>query len=47
MSLSYLDGDGEQAEIPLTEVEAKCEEGILVDDTQVSWAGAAVHGCVG
>eukprot|EP01043_Picozoa_sp_COSAG02_P036085 COSAG02_NODE_2623_length_8399_cov_21.197590_3_plen_47_part_00 len=36
MSLSYLDGDGEQVEIPLSEVEAKCEEGILVDDTQVS-----------
>ena len=36
MSLSYLDADGEQVEIPLSEVEAKCEDGILVDDTQVS-----------
>ena len=35
MSLSYLDANGEQQELPLSEVEAKCEEGVLEDSTQV------------
>ena len=35
MSLTYLDADGEQQEIPLADVEAKCEDGVLVDSTQV------------
>jgi hypothetical protein len=47
MSLSYLDDDGEQVEIPLSEVEAKCEEGVLEDGTQVSGVGTVVNGYVG
>jgi hypothetical protein len=35
MSLSYQDAEGEQQEIPLSDVEAACEAGTLVDTTQV------------
>lgn len=44
MSLTYVDAEGESQEILLSEVEDRCEDGTLVESTQVRgrWCAASI-----